>query len=113
MDSCESNSPSKAYPKNTLIGKKTIKNKVNNINQFINNPLISHINKDSSFVFDQNDYLKYFKSLTNKNCLKCNQNEITLLKNLCLKNRTFIESKKALDVIYIEKDLFQKIKSYF
>lgn len=92
------------YPKsknNAFIGKKTLKYD----KCFKDNPKINFFNLDSFFIYDQGDFLDYYDSLQQKNLIKLNPNEFSLLLNeiniiqlkISIKeNETFIEMPKIL-----------------
>lgn len=81
------------YPKISFNTQNPKKSNLTNIKKIITNPLINRINLNSHFIFDQFDYIKYFKSLKNKNLIKLSDIEITFLKS-------------------VTKDILQKINSY-
>lgn len=113
MKSNNPNYPEKKDSTKKLLGKKCKKTNNNNISQFISNPLINHMNSNSIFIYDKNDYIKYFLSLINKNCLKCNNDEISFLKNVIRNNRIILESKNTSNLILVDNDIFEKINNYF
>ena len=100
-----------SYPKkNTYLNKK-IKCKKNKKIGF-KNPSINHFNFNSFFIFDQNDYIEYFNSLSNKNSIKLCFEEITLLKSIS--NSIDIEKyiNKNENFFSIDRNMFDKINSY-
>ena len=48
---------------------------------FKDNPKINYFNLDSFFIYDQGDFIDYYDSLKQKNLIKLNPNEISLLQN--------------------------------
>lgn len=93
-----------SYPKTknkTFIGIKTQKYD----KCFKDNPKINYFNLDSFFIYDQGDFIDYYDSLKQKNLIKLNQNEISLLQNeinniqlvkSIKENETFLEMPKNL-----------------
>lgn len=114
MESPENKSDySFSYPKtksqpNKFIGKKK---KVSNV--YDNNPLINHFNISSFFIFDQNDHIKYFNSLSNKNNIKLSNDEICFLYNIYNKINALKSLNNGDEFITLEEETFQKIKSFF
>ena len=106
-------SSNKNHAKKIFLCKKTKKTQCNHSNKFISNPSINHINYNSFFIFDQTDYIKYFNSLQNKNLIKCNIEEIKMMKSACLKNHSILDLNKKIDVIYIENNIAEKLKKFF
>jgi len=69
-----------SYPKTknkTFIGIKTQKYD----KCFKDNPKINYFNLDSFFIYDQGDFFDHYDSLKQKNLIKLNPNEISLLQN--------------------------------
>lgn len=64
------------YPKNNSDISSNILFTNNNISRSINNPLINKFNYDSFFIYDQYDNIKYYITLSNKNFIKLNDEEI-------------------------------------
>lgn len=100
------------YPKNLLNTKTNRKRLNHNIQNCVDNPLISRITRDSFFIFDQNDFIKYYKNLKNKNLLKPSKDDILVLKNivsdLSVKNNTL----KGKEFISLDEDIFNKINNF-
>ena len=79
----------------------------------LKNPTISHFTYDSFFIYDQNDYINYFDSLSNKNLIKINSEEVLFLKSLS----NSIEIEKYVNnnenFISLDKTIFSKINTYY
>lgn len=77
------------------------------------NPLINHFSSSSFFIFDQEDNIKYFNSLSNKNCVKLNKEESDFLQ--CIHDKIEIQKKLAKKdtLISLDINLYDKIQSYF
>ena len=63
------------YPK-SFLHQKTKKNPNQNIQKCISNLLINRLTKNSNFIYDHTDFIKYFQSLKNKNSIKLSKDEL-------------------------------------
>lgn len=87
--------------------------KNNIISKFINNPSINKFNYNSFFIFDQNDNIKYYQSLSNKNLIKLNNEEISFLKEI-VNNINFDKClSEKNELIEIEYEMADKLTKFF
>ena len=97
--------------KNVFLNKKIAKKRKKALK--LKNPTISHFTYDSFFIYDQNDYINYFDSLSNKNLIKINSEEVLFLKSLS----NSIEIEKYVNnnenFISLDKTIFSKINTYY
>ena len=100
-----------SYPKNNkYVGKKIKIKKSKNLE--LNNPSINHFNYDSFFIFHQIDFIEYFNSLSNKNSIKLNFDEISFLKSISksIELQKYINNNE--NFFSVDKTTFDKINSY-
>lgn len=99
----EKNVPNKLFNK---------KKKRNSLIKKIKSPDVSHINKDSFFIYDQYNAILHYNSLQNKNLIKINKEDIDLLKNIVndIKIEKIINSNELF--IEIPFKFFKKINEY-
>lgn len=79
----------------------------------INNPSINHFSIDSFFIYDQIDSFKYFESLSDKNKIKLNQNEISFLTDIYDQIKLFKGIKEGDKIISLDSKVYDSIISYF
>lgn len=83
------------------------------IQKYVDNPLINRFTLDSFFIYDQADNIKYYQSLTNKNLIKLSNDELLLLCSIANEIRINQAIKGGDELIEIDKDLADKLNSYF
>ena len=107
------NSKTKFYPKMPF----NIENNSTSINKiiptYLNNPLINRFTKDSFFIFDQADNIKYYQSLNNKNLIKLTKDEFFLLNFISTDIRISHSIKEGVELIEIFKDVADKLNKFF
>ena len=64
-------------------------------------------------MIDQSDNLKYFNTLSNKNLIKLNKEEILFLRTISDSIKLSLYMKKGNELIEIEPDLANKLNNYF
>lgn len=103
------------YPKDNI--KKKHINKKNNRNKklsrcFYKNPLINSFNYYSHFIYDQADFFDYYSSLSQKNNIKLNEEEISLIQTVI----NDIELEKAVmkgeTFVNISKSIFETLNNF-
>ena len=100
------------YPKtNKFTNKKRLNKLKSSYN--ITNPLINHFSISSFFIYDQIDHINYFNSLSNKNSIKLNNDEISFLQSIIDSIQIEKSINEKEEFISIEKDMFDKINLYF
>ena len=77
------------------------------------NPMITHINENSHFIYDNNFGEDYLNRIINKNLIKLNKEEITILDNEIEKLEFEKSLAKGENIIFIEQSMADDIKNYF
>lgn len=77
------------------------------------NPNISHINKDSHFIYDDMNSIDYFNKLKNKNIIKPSEKEIIILQKFIedINNHKSVASKNE-SFIEIPENMANKLKQF-
>ena len=52
-----------------------------NKNKYLENPSIIYFKISSLFIYDNDEYLRFFNIITNKNLIKINKDELTFLQS--------------------------------
>ena len=104
----------KKYPlkNNIFTGKKRKKKKYTNFASIIKNPSISHFNKDSHIIYSENDFITYFNSLTNKNSVKLDSDELNFLNNIIMENKIISIINEKNDFIEIDETINKKLQNF-
>lgn len=76
------------------------------------NPMITHFNQNSFFVYDLNEVYDYLHKIKNKNNLKLNDSEVQLLQNKILQLEKEKEIDKGNSIIYIDINLANDLDSF-
>ena len=82
----------------------TSKKETNNFS-FIQNPLITRFNMNSTFIYDINEYENYFSKIKDKNRIKLSDKECESLKNIIAKSFLKDDIKNNHSFISVEKNL--------
>ena len=77
------------------------------------NPMITHINENSHFIYDNDFGEDYLNRIKNKNLLKLNKEEIMFLENEIQKLEFEKSLEKGENIIFIEQSMANDIKNYF
>ena len=77
------------------------------------NPMITHLNLTSHFIYDNDLGEDYLNRIKNKNLIKLNIDEIAILENEIEKLDLEKSLQKGENIIFIEKSMANDIKNYF
>ena len=88
------------------------KNKASSLKIIINNPLLTHFNQDSHFVYDIDTVNVYISKVNNVNQLKLNDSEIDIIKTKIKLLQKEKECYKKNKIVYIEKGLAFDVESF-
>ena len=77
------------------------------------NPMNTHINENSHFIYDNDFGEDYLNKIKNKNLLKLNKEEIMILENEIQKLEFEKSLEKGENIIFIEQSMANDIKNYF
>ena len=77
------------------------------------NPMFTHINEKSHFIYDNDFADDYLNRVKNKNLIKLNDEEIKILKNEIEKLDFEKIKAKSENIIFIKKSLANDIQNYF
>ena len=100
------------YPKSFLRQKTNKKIPNQNIQKCISNPLINRLTQNSIFIYDKNDFIKYFQSLKNKNLIKLSKEELIFLKQVALDLTNKNNILKGNIFISLDEYIYNKIINF-
>lgn len=99
------------YPKNKV--ETHIKKKNRKIpSKTYDNPMITHFNQESHFVYDIDMAKNYLSKVNNANSLKLNESEIEIILKTINKIKNKKEHEKGEKIIYIEKKLAVEVELF-
>ena len=78
----------------------------------LKNPSITHFNLYSFFIYDNDEYLQFFNTITNKNLVKVNKEELNFLQSKYNEITFFRGSMKNIQYIRIPNENYQKLKNF-
>lgn len=98
--------------KNIIKFKKPKKKFVLHKKKYSKNPSITHFNISSFFIYDNDEYLRFFNTTTNKNLIKVNKDELTFLQSK-YNDISFIRgSLRNIQYIRIPIENYQKLQNF-
>ena len=80
----------------------------------LKNPIVTHINENSNFIYDETSAFSYYEKITNKNTIKPTLDEISLLQKISndiYSKKFFLNSEESL--IQIKSDYAVKLFNYY
>ena len=88
------------------------KEKVIHVEKQFKNPMLTHFNEDSNFIYDITEVDEYISKVENINSLKLNQSEIESLKTKIKILQNEKDKSQNSEFIYINKKLANELDSF-